>query len=107
MCLGIRGLSSGKRVFSAIDSVQRGTRVLGSVLEAGRPKGSGVMGALAAAGGPGDLPSQVGICFSGFIYPIRIVLWSAGGAWGPGSGLYRAGKNGAGQMLLKAKEGEG
>lgn len=49
MCLGIRGLSSGKRVFSAIDSVQRGTRVLGSVLEAGRPKGSDVMGALAAA----------------------------------------------------------
>ena len=60
MCLGIRGLSSGKRVFSAIDSVQRGTRVLGSVLEAGRPKGSDVMGALAAAGGPGDPPSQVG-----------------------------------------------
>lgn len=104
MCLGIRGLSSWKRVFSAIDSVQRGTRVLGSVLEAGRPKGTDVMRALAAAGGPGDPPSQVGICFSGFIYPIRTGLWSAGGAWGTGSGLYRVGKNGAGQMLLKAKE---
>lgn len=75
---------------------------MGSVLEAGRPKGSDVMGALAAA----DPPSQVGICISGFIYPIRTGLWSTGGAWGTGSGLYRVGKNGAGQTLLKAKESE-
>lgn len=75
---------------------------MGSVLEAGRPKGSDVMGALA----PADPPSQVGICISGFIYPIRTGLWSTGGAWGTGSDLYSVGKNGAGQTPLKAKESE-
>ena len=104
MCLGIE---FWEKSLQCNRQCSKGHKSLGLSSRGRQAQGEWCDGGISSSRGSGDLPSQVGICFSGFIYPIRTVLWSAGGAWGPGSGLYRAGKNGAGQMLLKAKEGEG